>query len=235
MIVQIGTLALIGCSETSLHSIQDVEEPRVDRPSRHDEDEDTAAALDSADTGGLPQEEAPPEHEPEVCSLDTMVHMAGSAQDCPADHAAFMMDDGTGPNFICCPLPASDILEDVAPVERGAACSIDEVITGFSGQYSYRCTPVNTERYAVGAAQEPCYFGSGASGGSGVPGCADHPHAWDVLQQSLFGSDGCSGYPYGSLFVSQTGKDCEDMRAVQLFYTGAVEGDPAGSAVEMFR
>jgi len=246
---------LVACSEFGFHAKDDGNggsHPTVDRS-----DTDT---VDTADTGspngfsddnpdetentdsgedldtGEPEEEKPPEHVPEVCSVDTMVQMAGTGPaDCPTDYAAFMMDDGNGPNFICCPLPSDDILSDEPPVNRSTACEANEVITGFQGEYAYRCTAINLDRYLVGSPSEPCYFGSGSSGGSGVSGCADHPHSWDVLQQSLFGSDGCSGYPYGSLFVSQTDKDCEDMRAVQVLYNGAVQGDPvAGTPVDMF-
>jgi len=234
-------LALVACTETSLHSIQDVyeaEDDGFDKPTRGEDDspEDTGFSESGGfDSDPPEEEEGPPVHEPLACSVDTMIHMVGSAQDCPEDYAAYLMDDGNGPNFICCPLPADDILVGKPPVTRGTSCATGEVITGFAGQYSYRCTPVNADRYQVGSPQEPCYFGNGSSGGGGVAGCADHPHSWDVLQQNLFGSDGCSGYPYGNLFVSHTGKDCEDLRAVTISYNGLVEGDPpAGTPVDMF-
>ena len=227
---------VLGCSESGFHSLADEgagdETGPPDRPPR-----DTGGTVDTEGGDSAPPiDTGPPDHEPLVCSVDSMVHMVGSGpQDCPDDHAAFMMDDGNGPNFICCPLPAADILREVPGNERGTTCNPNEVITGFSGAYALRCTPINLDRYQVGPAQEPCYFGSGASGGSGVPGCAEHPHSWDVLQQNLFGSDGCSGYPYGSLFVSQTGKHCDDMRTKQVLYNGLVSGDPtAGTPVEMF-
>jgi hypothetical protein len=222
---------LVGCSDFGFHASPDSKYGEGGQPV----DTFEPGTVDTADSGE-PVDTGFPEHEPETCSVDTMVHMVGSGtQDCPADYAAFMMDDGHGPNFICCPLPATDILVDEPPVDRATTCEKNEVITGFRGQYSYRCTSINGDRYQLGALQDPCYFGSGASGGSGVSGCASHPHTWDVLQQSLFGSDGCSGYPYGSLFVSQTDKYCEDMRTVQVLYNGTVEGDPAaGTPVDMF-
>ena len=247
--------SLVACSEFGFHQKDDgngSDHPTVDRsdtdsvdtadtgPSNElgDDNPETTEGIDSGveDDTGEPEKSDPPEHVPEVCSVDTMVHMSGTGPaDCPADYAAFMMDDGNGPNFICCPLPATDILGDEPPVDRATTCGENEVITGFQAQYAYRCTEINLDRYQVGPTAEPCYFGSGASGGSGVSGCDDHPHSWDVLQQSLFGSDGCSGYPYGSLFVSQTDKDCEDMRTVQVLYNGAVQGDPpAGAPVDMF-
>jgi len=162
-----------------------------------------------------------------------MTHVVG-AGDCEADQAVYMMDDGTGPNFICCPLPAPDILTDEPAVVRGASCAANEVITGAVGVNNMKCTPIDTERYQLAAAREPCYFGSGSSGGSGVSGCGGHPHSFSVLHNDSFGSDGCSGLPYGSLFVAQRGNDCEDLSAAQLLYTGAVEGDPAGAPVPMF-
>ena len=55
-----------------------------------------------------------------------------------------------------------------------------------------------------------------------------------MLQKNLFGSDGCSGYPYGSLLVKKLGKKCKDMAARQLGFTGKVAGDPAGAPVEVF-
>lgn len=239
------SLSLVACMEQSFHpSPLDEEEAAEDTGVEEHDEPFVPFEYDTADTGGggEHQQDGDPEpeddisiHEPQVCSEDTMVWMSGTPAHCPADHAAFMMDDGHGPNFVCCPLPSDDILLHEPSVDRGTSCGADEVITGFTGEYSYSCAKVNTERYQVSGAQEPCYFGSGSSGGSGVSGCDDHPHTWDVLQQSLFGSDGCSGYPYGSLFVSQTGKDCEDQRTVQIAYNGLVEGDPtAGTPVEMF-
>ena len=229
-------LLLSGCSDSLISPIRDGEESPEQEETP--EVEDTANYEDTGtntDTGGEVDTD-PPEHTLLVCSVDTMVHMVGSGtQDCPEDYAAFMMDDGRGPNFICCPLPSTDILVDEPPVERGSACGPDEVISGFKGQYEYRCTGINRDRYQLGSTQKPCYFGSGAAGGSGAPGCASHPHTWDVLQEKLFGSDGCSGYPYGSLFVSQSNKYCKDMRTVQVQYTGTVAGDPsAGTPVDMF-
>lgn len=244
-LLALGTLP--ACMEQSFHRAEDVP-PGADTAAA--EGEDPGEGLDTAaDTGESPSSQGEgegdppgdddepelPEHQPRQCDTESMVWMSGSSGHCPAHHAAYMMDDGNGPNFICCPLPAEDILLQQPSEIRGTSCAAGEVITGFAGQYSYRCTAIDTERYQLGGPQEPCYFGSGASGGSGVSGCADHPHSWDVLQQSLFGSDGCSGSPYGALFMSHTGKDCEDQRAAQLQYTGLLPGDPAaGTPVEMY-
>ncbi len=236
-------LGLMACSESGFHTTTDADgsDSESSRPTDSGDPGTTFYEPGDTDddTGGWepePQDTAPPVHLPESCSVDTMVHLAGTGpQDCPDDYAVFMMDDGDGPNMVCCPLPADDILVDALPVSRGSSCGSNEVITGFDSAYAFRCTTVNVGRYTVGSAAEPCYFGDGWSGGWGVDSCSAHPHTWDVVQTNLFGSDGCSGYPYGSLFVSQGGSDCDDMRASQILYNGSVNGDPpAGTPVEMF-
>ncbi len=187
------------------------------------------------DCDGEVDEDCTPPVVPVMCSVATMTHVVG-ATDCAPDQAVYMMDDGTGPNFICCPLPAPDILAATPAQLRGTQCQPGEVITGAAGAYNLRCTAINTTRYRLAPAQLPCYFGSGAAGGSGVSGCAGHPTSFSVLANNYFGSDGCSSQPYGSLFVRQAGKDCEDMAASQLQYTGAVPGDPpAGTPVVMYQ
>jgi hypothetical protein len=174
-------------------------------------------------------------HTPVTCTTATMTHGVG-AVDCGPDRAVYMMDDGTGPNFICCTLPAKDIIAPSPATVRVGQCGANEVITGASGTYSFKCSPINTTRYMLGAPTKPCYFGGGASGSQGVSSCAAHPASFTVLQQNLFGSDGCSGYPYGSLFVKQSSKYCKDMLTVQLLYTGQVAGDPpSGTPVAMFQ
>jgi hypothetical protein len=186
------------------------------------------------DCDGEVDEGCTPPVVPAMCSLDTMTHVVGIA-DCAPDQAVYMMDDGDGPNFICCPLPANDILTAAPAQVRGTQCQPNEVITGAAGMYNLKCSAINTNRYQLAAPQLPCYFGSGAAGGSGVSGCAAHPTSFSVLQNNYFGSDGCSSQPYGSLFVRQGGDDCRDLAASQLQYTGAVPGDPpAGTPVEMY-
>jgi len=186
------------------------------------------------DCDGLVDEGCKAVHAPVTCTTATLTHAVG-AMDCGANKAVYMMDDGTGPNFICCTLPANDILSPLPPTVRYGQCAANEVITGATGAFSFRCTEINTARYSLGAAQKPCYFGSGASGSQGVSSCGAHPASFSVLQQNLFGSDGCSGFPYGSLFVKQTSKYCKDMLASRLTYNGQVAGDPpAGTPVVMF-
>ena len=171
---------------------------------------------------------------PTPCTKATLKQVVGGA-DCGAHRAVYMMDDGSGPNFICCPLPATDIL--TGPItNRPSQCAANEVIVGAVAQNHFKCQGINTKRYYLAPAAKPCYFGSGFSGGQGVSKCGSHPHSFSVLQQNLFGSDGCSGYPYGSLFIRQTGKKCKDMLARQLRFTGQYKGDPAaGTVVKMFQ
>ena len=169
---------------------------------------------------------------PVDCTTATLKHVLGGS-DCGANRAVYMMDDGGGPNFVCCKLPATDILMGAITVRSGQ-CSGNEVIVGATGKYSFKCQGINAKRYFLGGTAKPCYFGSGWSGGSGTSNCSGHPHSFSVLQKNLFGSDGCSGYPYGSLFVAQVGKKCKDMYARQLRFTGKVAGDPAGAPVKMY-
>jgi hypothetical protein len=172
-------------------------------------------------------------HQPLTCTTASMTHAVGS-KDCGAHQAVYMMDDGVGPNFICCPLPADDILESAPAQIRWGQCSANEVITGAVAQYTFNCTAINTKRYTLASPKKPCYFGSGASGGQSVAKCPSHPTSFSVLQKSYFGSDGCSGYPYGSLFVRQTSKYCKEMLTVQLLYNGITGDPPPGTPVVMY-
>lgn len=186
------------------------------------------------DCDGLVDEDCePPPAVPIGCTAETLTHVVGAA-DCAANSAVYMMDDGDGPNFICCPLPTEDILSDDPPQVRGSNCNSDEVITGAVSRFNFRCTRINSHRYSLTAPLLPCYFGSGSSGGGGVSHCSGHPHSFTVLHNNYFGSDGCSGQPYGSLFVRQDGDDCRDLGASQLVYSGRVEGDTPGAPVPMF-
>lgn len=196
--------------------------------------EETCGDGTDEDCDGEVDEGCDPPPMPEACTEMTFTHVVGSAS-CADDEAVFMMDDGEGPNFICCPLPATDILTGDAPVVRGSQCNDGELITGAVSRYNFECSAIDTDRYQLGPPQLPCYFGDGAAGGFGVDGCAEHPHTLTVLAERYFGSDGCSGQPYGALFVAQRGDDCEDLAARQLQYTGSVAGDPAaGTPVPMF-
>lgn len=173
-------------------------------------------------------------HVPQQCTVQTLTHAVG-AVDCAPNQAVYMMDDGGGPNFICCPLPANDVLSSAPAVVRFGGCAKDEVITGATAQFTFKCTAINTKRYTLGALQKPCYFGSGASGSQGVGRCQNHPASFSVLQQNLFGSDGCSGMPYGALFVTQLSKYCRDMGAATLTYAGNAGDPPPGTPVTMFK
>ncbi len=169
---------------------------------------------------------------PVACTTTTLKHVTGGA-DCGTNRAVYMIDDGSGPNMVCCTLPATDILTGKISIGYGQ-CGANEVIVGATAKNTFKCQGINTKRYYLSAAAKPCYFGSGWSGGQGVSSCAGHPHSFTVLQKNLFGSDGCSGYPYGSLFVRQTGKKCKDMLARQLRFTGKVASDPANAPVKMY-
>ncbi len=205
------------------------------RPRREDRNTDGPCAdgFDD-DCDGVPDNGCIAPQAPVVCTTMALTHVIG-ASDCGTNQAVYMMDDGDGPNFICCTLPATDILTTDPPTVRGAQCGADEVITGAVGRSNFKCTRINTQRYQLAAPQRPCYFGRGASGGGGVGRCASHPTSFSVLQNNMFGSDGCSSQPYGALFVRQSGDDCRDMSAAELQYSGGVATDPrAGTPVVMF-
>jgi len=187
------------------------------------------------DCDGDTDEECTVDVIPVICDVNSLTHVKG-AGDCAPHQAVFMIDDGNGPNFICCPLPATDILTGAPPVLRGSQCGPGEVMTGAVSAFNFNCSAINTQRYQLGSPQKPCYFGTGAAGGGGVSNCANHPASFSVLQANYFGSDGCSSQPYGALFVRQSSKDCKDMAAVELQYAGLVDGDPpAGTPVDTFK
>ena len=191
------------------------------------------------DCDGQTDEGCIAKQQPLGCTTQTMKFVSWQDPEdkerCGPNQAVYMMDDGNS-KIICCPLPATDILSKLPSVERSAGCGGDEVITGVASNNRFHCTRINTTRYSLGPHAKPCYFGSGWAGFWGVQTCSGHPGSFSVLQKQYFGSDGCSGYPYGSLFVSQTGRECKDMSARRLLYKGTVAGDPpAGTPVVMFK
>ena len=65
---------------------------------------------------------------PVSCTTATLKHVTGGA-DCGSNRAVYMVDDGSGPNMVCCTLPATDILTGSITVRYGQ-CSTNEVIVG---------------------------------------------------------------------------------------------------------
>lgn len=179
-----------------------------------DEDEDIGV-VDGPDSG-IEIDEGETTHKAVACITANVKFTPGDGASCPKHYAAFTADDGSSPNFGCCPLPAKDILSKEPAQNRGTNCLTDEIITGVNGG-SVMCTKINTKRYKLAASSNTCYAGSGASGGSGSAACGV-PNATFQALIAKFGSDACIGQPYGSLIVSRTGKNCTDVRSSELQY-----------------
>ena len=199
--------------------------------------EDCATAHDD-DCNGVANEGCddfdPIVHDPKGCNSESLTVVAGNGQ-CEEDQAVYMIDDWDVPaKVICCPLPASDILLDDPPVVRRRGCLSedgapidDEVMTGLAGGTSVYCSKINTDRYALMDPSRPCYFGNGASSRHEPFDCPrSHPTTFTAVQRRHFGSDGCTGYPFGSLIVNHGGKYCKNNLSAQLVYTGNYTGDP---------
>jgi hypothetical protein len=171
---------------------------------------------------------------------------------CPPHYAYFAMDDNRSPWGECCPLPAKDILTDthiqvekVCPenyVITGAPCidrcegAVENYVAGF------RCTRINTDRYRLAESTPGVYWGLGFSasykstiGRNLIPAAIRHAigrHGrffWDT-------TDGCIGYPFGSLLVEKAldSGQCEDMSFRQLEYTGQDSSFVEGTPVKMY-
>ena len=165
---------------------------------------------------------------PVACNSSNIKFIGGGSSEtsCPKNYAAFSADDARSPRFGCCPLPARDILSGDPPATRLNNCAADEIVTGVSGN-SLSCTRINTKRYRLGSTTPTCYNGSGASGGDGAASCGAPTATLQALVQP-FGSDACLGFPWGSLMVRWSGKECRDVSAAQVFYVDS------GAPVQVF-
>lgn len=173
--------------------------------------------------------------EPQVCDRSTL-KTAAVGSNCPDNYGVFGIDDPSQSSgtlafgtLACCPLPAADILTG-STVTRGNNCLANEIMVGNTGS-DVNCRAINTARYQLRPA-EVCYFGEGSSGRGSAPRCGRKgviPSAFSAFTSGGFmGDDGCLNFPYGSLSVGQTGRDCDQQSARQLFTTD-------GQAVTMFK
>ena len=164
---------------------------------------------------------------PQKCTATNGKVISGVAE-CPANNAAFTSDDGSGTRVGCCPLPSRDILDKASKaIGRGGSCQTDEIAVGSDGN-GFMCRKINTKKYKLEAAQQVCYRGNGASGGSGSANCNNI-----IAQlQGLIGlendKDGCVAQPYGAIMTHKTGKDCRDQKA------SVVVEKATGKPVQMF-
>lgn len=162
---------------------------------------------------------------PKKCDVSSIKFVGGS-NSCPANYAAYAIDDASTTVLACCPLPATDILASTSPQSR-TQCGDNEVAVGASGT-ALLCQSINTNRYTLGAQSPNCYLGSGASGGSGATRCGA-PTATITAMTSLFGTDACVPQPFGSLVTKRNGKNCSDTAGRQLLLKSS------GQPVSMFQ
>ncbi len=168
---------------------------------------------------------------PKKCNAQTLEGASG-AKNCPENYGVFGIDDPTSRvtfgTMACCPLPANDILQG-AEVERNGSCGANEILIGNkNGQLT--CRAINVAKYKLVPASV-CYFGDGASGQGSAPRCSTKgqvPPAFSAISSRIMGSDGCWNFPWGSLSVSQKGRECSDQDAMTLRKAD-------GSAIEMFK
>ncbi|MEY4631748.1 MAG: hypothetical protein RIQ81_1868 [Pseudomonadota bacterium] len=178
---------------------------------------------------------------PKACNAQTLVPVAAGGT-CPDDYAVFGIDDPTSRqtagHLACCPLPAGDILTGGIELRPGGTCSTNEVLVGneiLDNQISNaKCRAINTNSYKLSSAGvDVCYFGDASTGRGNAPRCSSKgsiPDAFFAItdpKASMMGEDGCLNFPWGSLSVAQTGRNCDTQRAMQL---QKIDGTP----VKMF-
>jgi len=228
MLGSLGILSLLtitSCGKTEFKSAgspapADSPAP-TDFPSRGTT-ETTGTVGQTGNSGGLSESNAFVESKPQLCSAAN-IFFANEGLQCPKNYAAFSADDGNSARLGCCPLPAADMLDGGAtPAQRQGQCGPDEVATGVVSGRMLWCSKINTQIYKIGPMARSCYNGSGASGGSGSSKCSAPGQTLQALT-AKFGSDACLGYPYGSLIVKNTGKDCKDISGVTIT---KVDGSP---------
>lgn len=156
---------------------------------------------------------------------------------------------------VCCPLPAPDILTDEHHwvFEH---CPANSVVTGsdvtcggeFRGVDSFgevcerriRCTRVNTVRYQLGERTGGAIWGNSSNQWqesmhflkASIP--ASIRYALGRYNRYYWGTNGCVGYPFGSLLVEKRGGLCRGQRFQSLEYQGLDGDPPQGTAVQMF-
>ena len=154
----------------------------------------------------------------------------------------------------CCPLPSRDILtaetieaSEVCPrhyvlVSGGQPCgkkinSVEsrEICSGW-----ITCRKINTKRYQLGKQTEGVYWGYGSSYWKNSRRImkSDIPSA---IRDGLgrvgkfhWKSQGCVGFPFGSLLVGKRSKRCDGQLYRRLEYKGAAGDPPSGTPVIMF-
>lgn len=141
---------------------------------------------------------------------------------CSDNQVAVEADDADGATaqLTCCPVPPDALVSgaDVA-VPGGAPCPADHVITGVIrddlSPVKFRCTRINTERYALGPPQKGLYWGEGFSMRSRTTVLSRGEMPLGIrlaigrYSMSRWDSDGCVAPRVGSLLAGSPSSECE--------------------------
>lgn len=144
----------------------------------------------------------------------------GTGGKCPDHFAPIVSGNGGGADYICCPLPAKDILTGPETV-RSNACAANEVIIGIvsssedGGQYN--CKALNTKKYKLEPSAQACFWKiqTSASGQGNAAVCGSDLQE-GFLRLLTDTGDGCAGVPFGSLMVERREKYCDKQRSARL-------------------
>ena len=159
----------------------------------------------------------------------TTIKWANETTRCPANYAAFALDDAKNTSIACCPLPAADILTADAPIARAPSCNPDEVAVGGSPGGGLLCQKLNLNRYVMLLPQVTCYYGSGVAGGWGSSNCSAPPATIQAMT-TTFGSDSCLPVPFGALITTHGNNgNCSSSKANVLIFRDT------GQPVPMFK
>lgn len=153
----------------------------------------------------------------------------------------------------CCPLPADDILLD-EHIEVFDKCPENFIATGaqrgcgwekppgppFLCPKKIRCTKINLSRYQLGPAKIAAHWGFSATSWrnsqrvfkSEIPKAIRN--ALSRTSRYSWETQGCVGYPYGSLLVEKYAKRCQGLFFRQLQFRGINQDPKKGTAVVMF-
>ncbi len=110
----------------------------------------------------------------------------------------------------------------------------------FTAIHSMRCTKINSKRYELGPERPARFWGIREHLShnlqyhvqrASIPAAIRHS-VGRATRESWY-SNGCIGFPYGSLLTRKSGKRCE-FHFRQVLYAGAAGDPPKGTPAEMF-
>ncbi len=179
-----------------------------------------------------------------VCmGLERTLIVADNTFLCPKGYAVVATDDSNGahrygpPQYVpvsprCCRLPFDDILTERHEYYVTEKCPADSVATGgkisCAANCNMRCTYINSAKYALGPETQARYITHPDKNPGGGKGSAARVALFDVpisfrwgmirVAHQKFEQDGCVGYPWGSLLVRKSEKQCSGYYYRQLFF-----------------